>query len=350
MGKNVILSVAGSGKTTFIINNLTLEKRTIIISYTIGNVDNIKSRIIKKFGFLPKNIVIYTYFSFLYSFCFQPLFSKYLELNCKVKIKGIIYKPNSSLRTPQSDISYFVFNKKYLYSNRISKLLCKLDVNCDLFSRLEKHFDDLYIDEIQDFGGNDFNFIKSFSRLKLNVVLVGDFYQHTFDTSKDGNVNKNLFSNVDHYISEFKKSGFNVDTNLLSKSYRCTPTICKFISDSLGIEIYSHNSSLISDISEVDNISKINEIIKCDKTIKLFYSEHYKYSIYSNNWGNSKGLDCYYDVCIILNKNSYENYKGSTLSELAPSTKNKLYVACTRSKNNVYFISDANFKKAYNLL
>ena len=135
---------------------------------------------------------------------------------------------------------------------------------------------------------------------------------------------------------------------MLSKSYRCTPTICNFINDELGIEIYSHNSSCSSEFLEITESSKIKKIIECNKTVKLFYSEHYKYSIYSNNWGNSKGLDCYYDVCIILNKKSYDSFKENSLSELAPSTKNKLYVACTRSKNNVYFISDFDFKKIYN--
>ena len=50
MDKQVILSVAGSGKTSFIINNLDEKKRIIIISYTISNIENIKSKVIEKFG------------------------------------------------------------------------------------------------------------------------------------------------------------------------------------------------------------------------------------------------------------------------------------------------------------
>ena len=102
MDKQVILSVAGSGKTSFIINNLDEKKRVIIISYTIGNIENIKTKVIEKFGYIPKNIVIYTYFSFLYSFCFKPLFSREYELNFNKNIKGITYKQNPNFKLSQN--------------------------------------------------------------------------------------------------------------------------------------------------------------------------------------------------------------------------------------------------------
>ena len=220
-----------------------------------------------------------------------------------------------------------------------------LDDRKEVFSRLEKYFDALYIDEIQDFGGNDFNFIKSFSKLNLKVLFVGDFYQHTFDTSLDGNTNKNLFSDYDNYKKQLSKSGFYVDTELLSKSYRCTSIICDFVTKEIGIDIYSHSNCNNSKIIELTNSDEIKKILNCKDTVKLFYKEHHKYSLYSNNWGNSKGLDCYHDVCIILNQKSYKLYKDKKLIDLPPFTKNKLYVACTRSKNNVFFVSESNFKK-----
>ena len=98
----------------------------------------------------------------------------------------------------------------------------KIDSKNEVFSRLENYFDAIYIDEIQDFGGNDFNLITNFSKLNMKVIFVGDFYQHTFDTSADGNTNKSLFLDYDKYIAKFKNSGFNVDTTSLSKSYRCS--------------------------------------------------------------------------------------------------------------------------------
>lgn len=349
MDKRVILSVAGSGKTSLIIKNLDLDKRVLVISYTIANTENIRARIIEKFGFLPKNIRIYTYFSFLYSFCFKPIFYKKIENQLNIKVKGILYKPNPNLRTKIDSKEHYISSNGYLYSNRISKFIIKFDSAREVFNRIEKYFESIYIDEIQDFGGSDFNFIKKFSELKAKVIFVGDYYQHTFDTSSDGNINKNLFSSYENYIKNLKSFGFQVDNATLSKSYRCTNSVCNFISENLGINIQSNNS-IESEISEIVNEDKISEIIRCQNTVKLFYQEHYKFSVYSNNWGNSKGLDCYNDICIILNRKSYSLFSENKLIEMNPITKNKLYVACSRSKNNIYFISDTKFKKLYNKL
>ena len=56
--------------------------------------------------------------------------------------------------------------------------------------------------------------------------------------------------------------------------------------------------------------------------------------------GDTKGEDCYQDVCILLNPNTMKLYRAEKLIELKPTTKNKLYVAITRAKGNVYFIDE----------
>src|SRR5690606_2216555 len=75
LNKNrVINAVAGSGKTSYIVNQLSLEdKKSLILTYTTANQENIKEKIIKKFGYLPSNIFIYGYFEFLLKFIIKPL-------------------------------------------------------------------------------------------------------------------------------------------------------------------------------------------------------------------------------------------------------------------------------------
>ena len=50
MDKRIIFAVAGSGKTSLIIEKLTLEKRNLLITYTENNFINLRSKIINKFG------------------------------------------------------------------------------------------------------------------------------------------------------------------------------------------------------------------------------------------------------------------------------------------------------------
>jgi DNA helicase-2/ATP-dependent DNA helicase PcrA len=234
MDKRVIFAVAGSGKTTYILNQLSLEKRSLVITYTNNNVRNLKNGIIEKFGYFPENITLLPYFSFLYSFCFKPF------LLYKYKTKGINYSPNLNRYVKQTNYQYYIDKHKRVYSNRISKLIAKDGELENVNARLEKYYDNLFIDEIQDFAGNDFNFLKSIAKANLNILLVGDFHQHTFDTSRDGSVNKTLHDCYDKYKNHFSIMGFEVDTESLDKSYRCSPTVCKFITNNLKIGISSH--------------------------------------------------------------------------------------------------------------
>jgi hypothetical protein len=133
--------------------------------------------------------------------------------------------------------------------------------------------------------------------------------------------------------------GITPDNNSLSKSYRCSPTVCQFITDNLGINIESHRKCATV-IELIKDKLRATEIFNDTSIIKLFYKEHYKFKCFSRNWGDSKGEDKYFDVCIVLNKTTMDCFQKGKLNELKPSTKNKLYVALSRTKNNLYLFPD----------
>ena len=76
--------------------------------------------------------------------------------------------------------------------------------------------------------------------------------------------------------------------------------------------------------------------------VKLFYQKHYSFNCFSKNWGDSKGIDKYDDVCVVLNKNTEKLFKNNELHKLNPLTRNKFYVACTRARGNLHFISESS--------
>lgn len=336
MDKRVIFAVAGSGKTTYIIDQLTLHSRSLIITYTNNNTKNLRTAIIEKFGFFPDNIRLLPYFTFLYSFCFKPF------LTYKYKTKGINYDQNFNKFIKQTEKRYYFDRNNRIYSNRISKFIEKENELVNVNTRLEKYYDNLFIDEIQDFGGNDFNFLKSIMKTNINILLVGDFYQHTFDTSRDGSVNKSIHHKFNKYKKLFEKMGLIVDTDSLDRSWRCSPSVCKFITDNLGIEIKSHKK-IDTVVSLIEDKEQAIEIFNDKQIVKLFYQEHYKYKCFSRNWGDSKGENYYRDICVVLNKSVLDNY--SDLTKLKPQTKNKFYVACSRANNNLFFVSDKLYKE-----
>ena len=338
MDKRVIFAVAGSGKTTNIITDLDESKRALIITYTVNNYNNLKAKIIDKFGFIPNSIRLYTYFNFIYAFCFKPFcFLQY-------DTKGINFKPNPNKYARDTD--RYIDKYKRLYSNRISRFLVFNNIIDAVLKRIEKYFDFIFIDEVQDFAGHDFNFLKYLAKANTNILFVGDFYQHTYDTSRDGSVNSNLHNDYETYKSYFEGLGLEIDTKSLLRSYRCSPTVCDFINNNLGIEIHSHNENetqvnMLSEPCDIRNIISDNEVVK------LFYNKHYVYNLNSSNWGESKGFDHYNNVCVVLNKGTSDSFKNNSLLDLKPIVKNKLYVACTRARNNLYFVDERDFKEQY---
>lgn len=337
MDKRIVLAVAGSGKTTEIIKRLSENDRSLIVTYTQENYKILADEIISKFGYLPNGIKVYTFFSFLYSFCFKPYKpNKYIE--------GISYKEFNTFGIKDTDLRYYANQySRRMYHARLSKF-CNKFLLKEIIARLERYFDFLYIDEIQDISGHDFNFIIDLLQCNLNIFLTGDFYQHNYDTSRDGNVNGNLFNDYDKYIKKFGDNGIVIDKQMLSKSWRCTPDICQFITDNLNIRIESHRNNN-SFIKELEADVEIENICTNNKIIKLFYQNSSKYDLYSDNWGNSKGKTFEENICVVLNAKTYNLYKKEKLLDLAPTTRNKLYVAFTRTKGGIYIIEEKKVKK-----
>ncbi|MCA1920338.1 MAG: AAA family ATPase [Flavobacterium piscis] len=338
MDKKVVFAVAGSGKTKLIIDRLDTVKNSYIITYTISNHKNLQDRVVGKFGYFPENIKLYTYFSFIYSFCYKPF------CHDIVKTKGINYTTQPSQFLKKETRGHYIDKGDRLFSSRISKFLIDFEIIGDIVERLNKYADNIFIDEIQDFASNDFNFILQLAKADAQLLYVGDFYQHTFDTSRDGATRKNLHADYLSYQKEFEKGNIAVDTLSLLKSWRCSKTICDYISKYLKIQIESNRSDT-GIIKYVTDPAEIKSVFEDNRIIKLFYKMHYNYECYSKNWGDCKGEDHYYDVCVVLNETTFKKYLTGDMQNLAPSTKNKLYVAITRTKNNLYFVSEKLLKK-----
>ena len=337
----MILAVAGAGKTSYLLDKINTSDRFLIVTYTIENQESIRTAILSKFGFIPQKIYLYTYFQFLFQFCYKPVYSD------KYNATGICFEqPHQNTLKFKRDNPAFVLDcHRRLYHNRIA-FICKKS-SAKIKNRIDKYFDYFFIDEVQDFAGHDFNLLLDIIPSNTTTLFVGDIYQHTFDTSCDGNVNKNLYKDYNKYKSKFNKTNMVIDDASLSKTYRCSEEICQFIRENLGIQIYSHQTSRGA-VSFINNPDTIREIIEDNHIVKLFLRESNTYNCYSINWGKSKGLNCFNDVCVVLNNKTHRLLKQNKLSELPSSTKSKLYVACTRPHGNLYFIEEkalSNYKK-----
>ena len=331
--KKVIFAVAGSGKTSSIIRSLNLTQRFLIITYTTNNVQNVKSKIVEKFGFIPGNIVVHTYFSFLFNFCIRPF-----AIDGCDHIERLDFDINNVPRY-EKGISRYVSKGNSLYHSRAFDFVNKFIGYGRVIARIEKFFDFVFLDEVQDFAGYDFDFVTMLGKVNINVMLFGDFFQHTFDTSRSGAKNSSLHNDYNNYKMHFENF-FSVDESSLAVSYRCSNEICEFIRDRIKIKICSYRRTNTSSKPVlIQNKKEILCIMDNPSIKKLFYKCSESYLCNASNWGDCKGLT-FDDVCVVLNENTYKLFCLGNLDSLPPISKNKFYVACTRASGRLFFVRE----------
>ena len=336
MDKTVTLAVAGSGKTRSIVNKLDLDHRALLITYTNNAQEDIRRRLIAKFGHMPANITVSTYFTFLNRFCYRPLLFR------AVRDRGISFHPpaRSTYGFTLNDLRRYMDSDKRLYHCRMAKLLDVRNRVPNLLRRIERYYDGVFVDEVQDFGGHDFNLLMQLSQARVSWNLVGDFYQHTFSTSHDGTVNRSLHHDFGKFQNRFIERGFNVDTESLVDCHRCSETVCAFIRDQIGIDIKAA-SSRTSDLVVVEDQAEADRLHADPSILKLFLMEHELYSCNSLTWGSAKGLDHHQDVCVVLNDKTWRLYLRGELRKAKPTIRNKLYVACSRPRRHLYLMPES---------
>lgn len=361
MAKQVMLAVAGAGKTYTICNSLNPENKNLILAFTHENIHNINKELVNCFGKIPELTNVMTYDAFLYRYIicpFEPTILKYFDKMDFAK-KGITTKrpPDRTLvvkgkRVPnkaykkKEEFGHYELNGRY-YCDTLAELI--LYVKEDKYKLVAKvadcinmFYDQVCIDEFQDFRAYDFDFVVSLAQKLNNVLLVGDYYQHS--VSGDNNSGKPFDKmDVHTFVEYLEKKKLTVDTTTLSKSRRCPEPICGFVEEKLGIE-FGCNNEYSGSICWLDE-SNVHEVLKNDAVIKLVWNNAKKYSFNAVNWSYSKG-DTYDAVCVVLTDKvaelESEDFDVSMITEI---TKNKLYVAITRTKGDLYFVRKEVFDK-----
>lgn len=362
VAKRLILATAGSGKTYHIANSLKLSQRNLILTFTNQNVKNIELELEKRVKEGASKTAVMTFSKFLYQWLIRPFEPNFTFSNSPMISEGVdIYStPLESMDSEGNrnwgyitdDKLYHYLNKKNkcYYSSRMSKLFIKqgAGLHKKAFQRLKMFFDYIYIDEVQDFRGNDYEIIKKLLSLKgLSVIAVGDFYQHSvsrsnFKAKKPFKKGKQDITE-EMYLANFNKTVI-IDKETLIKSRRVPEEMCKFIRKKLNIDIHSCSQEH-GKIHIINEIEILNSVLKDENVVKLVEKRYGAHSFTPlNTWSYCKG-DTYENSCIILT----ESFSGIVEDGFSFSLKvsqaqiNKLYVALTRATNINYIVP----KKVY---
>ena len=366
MDKRIILAVAGAGKTYHICHAIDPQKRNLILAYTHENIHNIKNELIDACGKVPELTSVMTFDAFVYRHfvCpYEPTIAGYFGQN-EFRSKGIttinpppktIKRGNRNIPNPKykskNQFTHYITGRNQYYCATVSELVMFVKKGKDSLlkraaERLNLFYDQICIDEFQDFREHDYDLIIELSKMLNSVLLVGDYYQHSVSAiNNSGKPFKSKKKDIGYsdFVGELKRLKFDIDEGTLSKSRRCSKDICTFVKEKLGINIESEeiNAGKVKWIAE----DQVEAILQNPKVLKLVYNEAANYSFEAMNWSYSKG-DTVDVACVILT-DKFEKLDTDefSLAEIPIQTINKLYVAMTRSKGDLFLIKASVFKK-----
>ncbi|ALR29295.1 hypothetical protein ATE47_01545 [Chryseobacterium sp. IHB B 17019] len=364
----LIISVAGSGKTTYLVRQALeiLYETVVITTYTEANEKEIRKKFYEINGSIPANITIQTWFSFLIQHGVKPYQGTLFDGNINGMLlvnasSGINYRNSKGISVPFTEekdfLKHYFTTSGKIYSDKLSKFVirCNEKSNGMVVNRLAKIYDHLFIDEVQDLAGNDLELLRLFFKTKIKTTLVGDPRQVTYLTHNEKKNNQYKDGKIKQFILDKCKRDCVVDELTLQYSHRNSAEICDFSSKlypdlppSMPCDCIECRNA-VNDHSGIFLVKKnqIKEYIgKYSPTILKYHS-----AIEPEwNYGNCKGLG--FDRVLIHPTEPIIQYlKDGLLTKTVKDksgktrVKNafdiaKLYVALTRARYSVGIIYD----------
>lgn len=375
MGKRLILAVAGAGKTYTICHNIDPDKKNLVLAFTHENIKNICNELADCCsGHIPDKTSVMTLHSFLHRMLIRPyemtIFRSFNTPWYRTHGVDVGKPPKSSTKTENGgyqknplyhkvdNIRHYLNSRGEYYCSLMSALLMRLKPKSKkkenplqyILQSACQFYDAIYVDEFQDFREADYLLLMELAAVAKDITLVGDYYQHSVfgdaNSGKPFSKKKNKWYSYSEFITMMQENGFEVDTESLKESRRCSEAVCAFVRDKLGIDIMGadHPGDIISLDSCNTPQNQIDAILQDDTIPKLIFSQANEYQGRYINWSYSKG-DTYDDVCVILTKGTSSICDPDWICTVKEITKNKLYVALTRARHHVYLLSSERFKQ-----
>jgi len=357
----MIIAAAGSGKTTYLVNNaLNKKEQILILTYTISNENVIKKKIIELNSCMPTNVTVQTWFSFLLQHGVKPYQGSLNEELFNKDIKGLLLvnsdkNGQAKRRKKPSEEKEFIkhyFTKDFkIYSDKISKFVFKSnkESNNAIIDRLGCIYKCIYIDEVQDLAGYDLDLLKSLFKSPIEVILVGDPRQVTYLTHHERRHNKYKNGGIEEFIKNKigKKLSCAIDKSSLKQSHRCCQIICELATLLYPNQPVTESCSCCNKDNEHVGIflierSKVENYLDAYNIIQLRYNKNTIVSIKAQimNFGESKGET--FDRVLIYPTKDMAKWLKDRNRDLCEETRAKFYVALTRARYSVGIVVNDN--------
>lgn len=350
----LIIAAAGAGKTTFLVNEALMIKdgRVLITTYTQANEAEIRRKIINANHCIPSNVIVQTWFSFLLQHGVRPFQGGLFEK----EITGLILVNNQSglkcyfrgrpiYFSEQKELERHYFSKEIkIYSDKISKFVFKCNEKSggEVIERLCRIYSHVFIDEVQDLAGYDLELLKLLFKANSNTLLVGDPRQGTYSTNSSAKNRKFKKAAIINFFED-DSLGIETDATSLTTNYRCNEAICNLsnrlftdlpLATSGNTTTTAHDGVFLIRPVDVEEYLATYSPVQLRENMKTEVNESYRVM----NFGESKGLS--FDRVLIYPTKPILNWLSDNNSELAATSRSKLYVALTRARYSVGIVCD----------
>jgi len=343
----LVVAAAGSGKTWHLVDEALScpVGQTLITTYTQANSDEIRKTFIKKRGFVPTNVRIQPWFSFLLQHGSRPFQGGLYEK----EIKGLnLVNTASAFKVPESNTGRYYFSKEQkIFSDKLSKFV----VRCNelhqgkVIQRISSIFPRIFVDEVQDLAGYDLEILKLLFQSGSSVLLVGDPRQVTYLTHHEQKFKKYSEGKISSFVNdECKGLGCEIDDSTRMTSHRCNSDICAF-SDKLFPD-YKPTMSGQNVKTGHDGVFLVRES-EIDRYLGTYSPVQLRYNTKARNinldypgfnFGDSKGLS--FNRVLIFPTLDMQKWLRDVKHELAFQTRSKFYVAITRARFSVAIVDN----------
>jgi len=351
----LLISAAGSGKTTYLVREAFKIKddRVLITTFTNANENEIINKFYEIEGYIPENIKVQSWFSFLLQHGVKPyqsfIFTE--DINGLVLVNeksGFRYMAkNNPVYFSEKETKQFYFDKNMnIYSDKLSFFVFNLNRLSKglVVDRISRIYPYIFIDEIQDLAGYDLELIKLFLKSEIIMLMVGDPRQVTYHTHYSLKNKKYRGGLIEQYLEDHCKSiEIDVDKTSLNHSYRNCHDICVYANNlypdylpctASQKEQTGHDGVFFVRQEDVD------EYLRKFCPVQLRYSVGKKvntsYEVY--NFGESKGLS--FKRVLIYPTQPMLNWIKDNSSDLKDESRSKLYVGITRAEYSVGIVYD----------
>jgi hypothetical protein len=344
-----ILAPAGGRKTQKIIDmcaDVAAPRKRAVITFTTSAQKILIDRLLASDARSQMPTVM-GWYTFLLDHIVRPYAPSVTELQGS-RVKGLAWV-DGTLPWNLPGVNFYLNSAGDVYSERLGLLASKTleAVGESVIDRLERIFDEIYIDEVQDLRGNDLNVLNALLRSKIRVVLVGDVRQRLLSTSKSSKKNKKYDGlGLADWFHEMDKKKL-LDLQTIQETWRCCPEVIQFADQMFTSGRFPPTESKVTVPDGMHHGVWVVEEPHIEEYIRRFRPACYRDSVRTKLVGTDSAMN--FGLCkgateehvLIFPTEPMKKFWKDKTNNLADKSRMNAYVAITRARWSVAIYVDS---------